>query len=141
MSQEVATYSRKVAYYETDQMAIVHHSNYIRWMEEARIAYLDELGCGFDKMEADGLISPVTGVSCTYKTPCTFGDTVAIGVKLTEYSGVRYGVRYEMYNHASGQLLAVGRTDHCFTNASGRPVALRRQLPQYDELFKSMIEE
>ena len=134
------TYVRKVQYHETDKMGIVHHSNYIRWMEEARIAYLDELGCSFAQMEADGLISPVTGVNCSYKTPCTFGDEVAVQVKLLEYSGVRYAVGYEMFNHASGQLLAAGRTDHCFTNASGRPVALRRQLPKYDELFKSMIE-
>ena len=135
------TYIRKVQYHETDKMGIVHHSNYIRWMEESRIAYLDELGCSFAKMESDGLISPVTGVTCSYKTPCTFGDEVAVQVKLLEYSGVRYAVGYEMYNHVSGQLLAAGRTDHCFTNAAGRPVALRRQLPQYDELFKSMIEE
>lgn len=134
-------YIRKVQYHETDKMGIVHHSNYIRWMEESRIAYLDELGCSFAQMEADGLISPVTGVSCSYKTPCTFGDTVAVQVKLLEYSGVRYAVAYEIYNHVSGQLLAAGRTEHCFTNAAGRPVALRRQLPQYDALFKAMTEE
>ena len=134
------TYIRKVQYHETDKMGIVHHSNYIRWMEEARIAYLDELGCSFAKMESDGLISPVTGVTCSYKAPCTFGDTVAVQVKLLEYSGVRYAVGYRMYHHENGHLLAEGRTDHCFTNAAGRPIALRRQLPQYDELFKSMLE-
>ena len=30
-------YLHKVQYYETDKMGIAHHSNYIRWMEEARL--------------------------------------------------------------------------------------------------------
>ena len=38
------TYTHQAQYYETDQMGIIHHSNYIRWMEEARIAYMDEMG-------------------------------------------------------------------------------------------------
>ena len=37
-------YQHTVQYYETDKMGIVHHSNYIRWMEEARVAYLAQLG-------------------------------------------------------------------------------------------------
>lgn len=37
-------YQHKVQYYETDQMKVVHHSNYIRWFEEARIDYMEQLG-------------------------------------------------------------------------------------------------
>ena len=48
----VHQYGRKVNYYETDQMGVVHHSNYIRWMEETRVAYLEKIGVGYDKMEA-----------------------------------------------------------------------------------------
>ena len=33
-------YDHKVQYYETDGMGIVHHSNYIRWFEEARVDLL-----------------------------------------------------------------------------------------------------
>ena len=47
------TYRHEVKYYETDKMGITHHSNYIRFMEEARIDWLDQLGYGFDRMEAD----------------------------------------------------------------------------------------
>ena len=44
------TFSRKANYHETDKMGIIHHSNYIKWMEEARIAYMEHLGYGFDKV-------------------------------------------------------------------------------------------
>ena len=45
-------YTHKVNYYETDKMGITHHSNYIRWMEEARIDFLESIGFGYDKLEA-----------------------------------------------------------------------------------------
>ena len=45
-------YQRKVQYYETDQMGIVHHSNYIRWFEEARIDLMEQMGLGYEKMES-----------------------------------------------------------------------------------------
>ena len=46
------TYTRKAQYHETDKMGIIHHSNYVKWMEEARIAYMESLGYGFDKVES-----------------------------------------------------------------------------------------
>ena len=41
---KVKPYEHNVKYYETDQMGIVHHSNYIRWFESARIDYMDQMG-------------------------------------------------------------------------------------------------
>ena len=63
----VGEYLRKINYYETDKMGITHHSNYIRFMEEARIHFLDQIGCGYDKWEKSGIISPVIGIECEYK--------------------------------------------------------------------------
>ena len=57
-------YLHKVQYYETDQMKVVHHSNYIRWMEEARIAFLDAIGVSYAELETRGIISPVLSVDC-----------------------------------------------------------------------------
>ena len=75
------TYIHKVHYYETDRMGITHHSNYIRWMEEARVNFLDQAGWGFDRMEADGIVSPITHVDCDFKkdddVPGCSGDSGA----------------------------------------------------------------
>lgn len=129
----------KVQYYETDKMGITHHSNYIRWMEEARIDFLDQIGCSFAQMEADGLLSPVIGVHCNYKVATTFGDAVSVSVRLEEYTGVRYVVAYEMHNTETGQLVALGKTEHCFTNAEGRPIPAHRHFPKYHELFVNLM--
>ena len=59
---EPVLYEHKVQYYETDKMDWVHHSNYIRWFEEARTDLLEQMGMGYDRIEALGIGSPVLGV-------------------------------------------------------------------------------
>ena len=82
-------YEHKVQYYETDQMGIVHHSNYIRWFEEARVDVLDQIGIGYKKMEEAGVISPVP-VSYThldvYKRQRLGGPTCLAGDIIGDYS-------------------------------------------------------
>ena len=55
-----SSFVRTALYYETDQMGIIHHSNYIRWFEEARLHYMKELGLPYDELERMGIIIPVT---------------------------------------------------------------------------------
>lgn len=55
-------YEHHAQYYETDQMGCVHHSNYIRWMEEARVSLMEQMGCGYKAMEASGVMSPRYGI-------------------------------------------------------------------------------
>ena len=56
-------YIHRVQYYETDRMGITHHSNYIRWMEEARVAFLEEIGWGYDRLEAEGVVLSLIHIS------------------------------------------------------------------------------
>ena len=61
-------YELRAQYYETDQMGIIHHSNYIRWFESARIWYMHQVGADYREMEEMGILSPVLEVSCTYRS-------------------------------------------------------------------------
>ncbi|MBQ1372161.1 MAG: acyl-CoA thioesterase, partial [Oscillospiraceae bacterium] len=109
--------------------------NYIRWMEEARVALLDRLGIGFAGMEAKGILSPVVGVECRYHHPTRFDETVEIQVTITEFKGVRLKIGYEMKNVA-GELVATGSSEHCFTDASGKPIILRKLHPEIDAVLR-----
>lgn len=133
-------YIHKVQYYETDRMGITHHSNYIRWMEESRIDFLDHIGYGYAKLESDGIISPVIGVECQYKHPTTFGDEVEIAVGVEEFRGVRLVIRYTMTNRATGELVLSGKSTHCFTDGNGKPVILKKKYPEFDEALRSWVE-
>lgn len=134
-------YVRKVNYYETDKMGITHHSNYVRFMEEARIDYLEQIGCSYDKMEKEGIISPVIGIECEYKRSTTFGDELRIHVELIEYKRVKLSVAYTMINVETEEIVFVGKSHHCFLNTEGRPIALSKQYPEYDELLKAHVTE
>ena len=134
------TYSRKVHYHETDRMGITHHSNYIRWMEEARIEFLDSIGCSYALMEEEGIVSPVVGVRCEYKRSTTFDDAVTIAVSLKKYNGVKLTIGYVMTD-AEGNTVFKGESDHCFTTSSGKPIVVKRKFPTYDAVFKKIAEE
>ena len=75
ITPESIVYQRPVQYYETDRMQIVHHSNYIRWMEEIRVAFMAQKGVPYDQMEHNGILMPVLGVTCSYHIPFQFGET------------------------------------------------------------------
>lgn len=127
-------YTHKVQYYETDKMGITHHSNYVRWMEEARIDFLDQLGIGFDKLEADGIVSPVIGIDCEYKKTTTFPDVINIDVNIKEFKGVKLTLSYEMKND-NGEVVCIGQSKHCFLNKEGMPVRLSKEQPKLYEIL------
>ena len=124
-------YIHRVAYYETDKMGITHHSNYVRWMEEARVWFLDRAGCGFRQMEEQGIASPVLGVHCTYKKSTTFDDEVAIRVYTQSLTAIRLTVGYEMTLVPTGDVVCTGSTEHVFMDAKGHPLRLERSLPAF----------
>lgn len=87
-----------VRYYETDQMGIVHHSNYIRYFECGRTDMLKQLGLPMEKIEASGIMMPVVSVECRYRTPAKLGDTLRIVSIIDEAPGARLKIRSEIYN-------------------------------------------
>ena len=131
-------YIHKVNYYETDKMGITHHSNYIRWMEEARIDFLEQIGFGYDKLEEDGIISPVISVECDYKMSTTFGDNIEIEVEIEEFKGVKLIIKYIMRNISTNDIVLIGRTRHCFVNKDNKPIILKKEYPEFDQKLKNI---
>lgn len=134
-------YIHRVHYHETDKMGITHHSNYIKWMEEARIEFLDAIGWSYARLEREGIISPVIGVECQYKKPTTFDDQVRIAVRVAEFKGVKLVIGYTMVKEATGETVLTGRSTHCFTIPEGRPIILKKQFPELDSILRRIAEE
>lgn len=123
-------YRHIVQYYETDKMGITHHSNYIRWMEEARIDFLSQIGWSYVKLEEEGIVSPVVAVECKYKQSTTFSDAVDIEVAVEEFKGVKLKLKYVMKND-KGDIVCEARSEHCFLNTQGVPVRLNKEYPHF----------
>ena len=131
-------YRRRVHYYETDQMSIVHHANYIRWMEEARVDFLEQAGFPYARMEAQGVFSPVKMISCQYLKSCSFGDEIAISVSVSSFNGVVLTVRYDMMNTENGDRICESVSEHVFLDREGHFVRLKRVMPAFDAAMRQM---
>ena len=131
-------YKREINYYETDKMGVVHHSNYIRFLEEARCRWLRELGMPMEKIEEKGYTIPTLEVNCKYKNHITSGDEIKIKPKITEYNGVRMTVSYEVTEAKTGKEIIEAYTKHCFTNRELRPVNMKKQDPEINNIFEQL---
>ncbi len=129
-------YIHAVNYYETDKMGITHHSNYIRFMEEARMKFLSGIGYPMKLLEASGIASPVVSVNCEYKHTTTYADEIEIEVSVTAYTGVRLILAYEMRNKADDTVAAIASSVHCFIDEKGRPIALKKRFPDLDAILR-----
>ena len=133
-------YEYQVQYYETDQMGIIHHSNYIRWFESARIWYMNQIGVDYADMEKMGIISPVLEVHCVYKSMVHFGDVVEIITKIESYNGVKLEFSYIIRDKETQEIRTYGDSMHCFLNRENRPLILKKSAPEFDAAFRVAAE-
>lgn len=134
--KELIPWRHKVQYYETDQMKIVHHSNYIRWFEEARTWIMEEIGFAYHLMEEEGIIIPVLGVSAEYKDMTYFGETVIIEAYFLSFNGIKMTISYTVKNAIDGRIKAIGKSNHCFLNKkTNKPLNLKKSHPEIYNLF------
>ncbi|HQZ82496.1 MAG TPA: thioesterase family protein [Pyrinomonadaceae bacterium] len=122
----------RVRYAETDQMGIVHHSNYIVWFEVARSDYCRTVGVPYTEMEANDVQLIVAEVSLQYKRPAFYDDLLVVRVRAKEIRSRSLRFGYEVVRRSDSELLATGETLHVVTDKS-RNV---RSLPlEYRKLF------
>lgn len=132
-------YIHKVQYYETDRMQVTHHSNYIRFMEEARVAYLSHIGWDYRRMESEGVISPVVEISCKYRKTTTFEDIISVEVFVKEVSAVKLKLGYVM--KSEDEVVFTAESVHCFLNKEGTPIHLKKELPGFYEALITLKED
>ena len=135
------TFERKINYYETDKMGVVHHTNYIRFLEETRCEWLQKLGMPFEEFENQGITIPVLGVNINYKYHVTFADTIIIKPYMKDYTGVRMTVGYEVIDKKTKNIVLTGETKHCFTNKELKPINLKKVNKEFSDKFENLLEK
>lgn len=134
-------YLRRAFYYETDQMGIVHHSNYVRYLEEARLDYMRQAGMEYTDLEAHGILMPVVEIHCRYQAPVGFDDWMRIETKLTRYNGIRATYTYQIFRSGDGALALTATSEHCFLDhQTRRPVRLQKAWPACDADWRLLMQ-
>lgn len=130
-------YERQVNYYETDQMGIAHHSNYLRYFEEARMDFMRQLQLSTRELEDIGIIIPNVDAYAKYLRLLRFEDRFLVVVKPAEFTGVRMKFEYEVLRN--GELCSTGYTTHCFVDQTMKPIILRHKYPDISAKFTEIF--
>ncbi len=120
----MVTIKDRVRFVETDLMAVVHHTNYLRWFEMGRVAYLRACGIDLNELRAAGYLFPITDVSCSYKQSARFDDEYEVSTTLKELTRVKLIFSYEVKRLSDGALLVTGTSQNVFTGPKGTIVRL-----------------
>ncbi len=120
------TTHHRVGFHETDGMGIVHHSNYLRFCEEARVIWLETHDKSYPDWIAMGLHFAVTHATLDYKMSARFDDVIDVTTWLEWVRGASLAMAYRI--ECKGVLLFTGRTEHASINGEGRV----RRIPKVD---------
>lgn len=137
------TYKRRVKYYETDRMGVVHHSNYLKLIEEARLQWCNEFIMDYRELERNGCIIPAMSAKENFLDYLRFDDPFSIEVILKEYKGIKMTFEYKIFNEDTGALCYTGESSHFFAKQSGNEqylpyMSFRRDFPQLHAKLKSL---
>ena len=119
MCKKKATFKFKVHYHQVDQMGVVHHAQYVYFLEQARIQWLENHGVRYAALEKKGVLLPVVSLSIAYKRPLHFDDSFLCHIVLDEYKGSSVQFSYCIEGEA-GALLTTAKTTLVFVNAATR---------------------
>ena len=106
----------RVRYKETDNMGVVHHSNYVNYYEVARTEMMRGRGLSYKEMEARGVMLPVREVQLNYLAPAYYDDLLTVRIRIAERPGVKLRFEHEIYNEA-GDLINTGTVVLVFVDA------------------------
>ena len=109
----------RVRYKDTDQMGIMHHSNYVVLYEQARTEWLRDMGLTYAEIERRGIMSPIIEVHSRYHYPAFYDEVLTVKVSMEEMPAARLVIASEVYNEA-GKLINTGNVTLGFMHASTR---------------------
>ncbi|PBB04860.1 MULTISPECIES: acyl-CoA thioesterase [Salimicrobium] len=126
----------QVRYQETDMMGVVYHANYLVWFEIGRTSLIESFGFDYKDMEDAGVVSPVTDVQVSFRSPVRYGDKVAVKTWIQAYTGVKTTYAYEVV-HEDGTVAVTGTSDHVIVRKEDfRPTSLRKAFPAWHAVYK-----
>ena len=109
----------RVRYKDTDQMGIMHHSNYVVLYEQARTEWLRDMGLTYAEIERRGIMSPIIEVHSRYHYPAFYDEVLTIKVSMEEMPAARLVIASEVFNEA-GKLINTGSVTLGFMLAATR---------------------
>lgn len=130
-----------VRYAETDCMGVVHHAVYPVWFEVARTDYIKAAGMSYADMEKAGVMLPVTGISCRYRLPARYDDTLLIEARISRLTPARIEFEYTVTKKGEADVLATGTSSHGFVDSrTFKPLNFKKEMPDFFAVMEKQAE-
>jgi acyl-CoA thioester hydrolase len=126
----------RVAFYETDAMGVVHHANYVRYLELARVVWLDEHDVPYAKVVEQGIHYATTRVEVDYHRALRFDDVIEISTWIEWVRGASLRMAYAL--RCRDEVIATAATEHAAVDLQGR---LRRLPRERVERLRSLVSQ
>jgi acyl-CoA thioester hydrolase len=120
-----STVAHRIPFYETDAMGIVHHANYVKYLELARVVFMDEHDRPYRDYVAMQLHFATTRVEIDYRRPLRFDDRLEVTTWIRRLRGASIHMDYRLT--CQGQVVASASTQHAMVDADGRPARIPRE--------------
>ncbi|EKS4344310.1 acyl-CoA thioesterase [Clostridium sporogenes] len=127
-----------VRYVETDQMGVVHHSNYYPWFEMGRTEFTKATGMKYTDIENIGVMMPLTESYCKYMKPAKYEDEIIIETSIEKLTPVKIIFSYKIIKKENNELLAKGNTTQAFVDKNNFRVINLKQCNE--ELWNKLME-
>lgn len=115
----------EIRYYETDAQGVVHHANYFKYFELARVHHLRSIGYEYADLEREGILLVVNKIACTYRLPARFGEVLKICIHTARARGARLDHEYTVLR--DGVVIAEGTSTLACVDREGQV----QRLPDY----------
>lgn len=98
-----------IPFHDVDSMRVVWHGHYVKYLEVARCALLDQIDYSYDAMVESGYGWPVIDIHIRYPRPARFGQIITVDAQIVEYTN-RLVIDYEIRDKSSRRRLTKART-------------------------------
>jgi acyl-CoA thioester hydrolase len=126
-----------VRYAETDQMGVVHHSNYPIWYEAGRTDFIKKMGMPYSFIESQGIMLPLIELNCNYIGSAKYEDEIIVKTNIKEASLTRITFYYEIFKNDDLNIINWGETKHVWTNKDLKPINIKKYAPEIVELINT----
>jgi acyl-CoA thioester hydrolase len=121
-------------------MGIVHHSNYARYLEEARIELMGYYGLPYAELEDRGYMIPVLELHSRFLESVRYGDTIKIVINIDSVTSAKFVFSYKIYDEDMNVLKHTAGSTHCLLDSNYRPVAIKKLPDDIRERIIYMVE-
>jgi len=130
-----------VRYAETDQMGIVHHSNYPVWFEAGRTDFIRKLGMPYSAIEEEGILLPLIRLECNYKGFAKYEDEITVKTSIKKITYTRIIFYYEIYKNNEEKPITTGETEHAWTTRNMKPLNLKKHSSHIYDLLSRALQD